>query len=109
MIIFQVIILFEGWELYSKEYTWSNWIKYLFNIVPESDTYIMNPKNGEVSTSNEPFIKIGQFGQETGVPYIYMTDCSYIQLLPSYNNVIKECDFAKQCEIRYHDSISNDI
>jgi hypothetical protein len=109
MITFQAITLFEGWKLYSTEYTWSNWIKYLFNIVPESETYIMNPKNGEVSNSNEPFIKIGQFGQETESPYIYMTDSSYIQLLPCYNNVIKQCEFAKQCQIRYNDSISNDI
>ena len=109
MITFQAITLFEGWELYSTEYTWKNWIKYLLNIVPDSDTYIMNPKNGEVSKSNEPFIKIGQFGQEKENPYIYMSDCSYIQLLPNYNNVIKESDFAKQCHLRYTDTISNDI
>ena len=108
MIIFQAFTLFEGFGLYSTEYTCSNWIKcpiYMRDI----ETYIMNPKNGEVSKSNEPFIKIGQFGQDTNIPYIYMTDCSYIQLLPTYNNIIKECDFAKQCQTQYNESISNDI
>jgi len=108
MIIFQAFTLFEGCRLYSTEYTWNNWIKcpiYMRDI----ETYIMNSKNGEVSKSKEPLIKIGQFGQDTNIPYIYMTDCSYIQLLPTYNNIIKECDFAKQCQTQYNESISNDI
>ena len=99
--------LIEGWKLYDSNYSWYNWIKYMVGITnyENVDNYLFNCTNGELY-KNE---KVGQFGQETEYPYIYMDDSSYLRVLPEYEHIIKESAFAKKCHKKYIENKLDDV
>ena len=104
--------LFDEWKLYESN-TWTDWIlsfihplkKYIIDKYKIKD-YLFNENTGELFDTNN--IKVGQFGQETQDPYIYMTDSSYLRVLPEYEYIIKKSDFAKKCHQNYLENKRND-
>ena len=108
--------LFNGWKLYEDELSWTEWfMSYLYNRDIESPLikYIFNLETGEVyllcHLTDYKLVKVGQFGQETQHPYIFMEDSSYIRVLPKYNSVIQNTPYAKKCLKNYTDNIKNDV
>jgi hypothetical protein len=108
--------LFDGWKLYEDEISWSEWfMSYLYNQPIESPLtkYIFNLETGEVyllcHLVDYKLVIVGQFGQETEDPYIYMEDSSYIRVLPKYNSVIQNSPYAKKCQQKYIDRIKDDV
>ena len=108
--------LFNGWKLYDDEITWTEWfISYLYNRTIESPItkYIFNLETGELyllcHLVDYKLVKVGQFGQETEHPYIYMEDSSYIRVLSKYNSVIQNSPYAKKCHIKYMENDKDDI
>jgi hypothetical protein len=75
--------------------------------------YIYNLDTGEVFSrghlTDYKLVKVGQFGQETTHPYIFMEDSSYIRVLPKYNSVIQNSPYAKKCLQKYTDNIKDDV
>ena len=107
--------LFNGWKLYD-EITWSEWfMSYLYYQPIESPLikYIFNLETGELyllcHLVDYKLVKVGQFGQETEHPYIFMEDSSYIRVLPKYNSVIQNSSYAKKCQIKYIENVKDDI
>ena len=88
--------LFEGWQLYNHD-----------NTLGKANTYKFNINNGELLDTNS--IKVGQFNQEREEPYIYMSDSSYIRLIPKYNQMIKDSAIAILNQTRYIESKDNDL
>jgi len=104
--------LFDEWKLYGSN-TWTNWLLSFINpyknhIVDKykNKDYLFDENTGELFDTN---IKVGQFGQETLDPYIYMIDSSYIRVLSEYESIIKESEFAKKCEKNYLDNKHIDV
>ena len=97
----------EGWKLYDPNYSWYNWMMYKlsFTTYDNIKSYLYNCTNGEVY-KNEI---VGQYGQEAQDPYIYMDDSSYLRVLPEYENIIRESEFAKKSHKTYLDNLNNDI
>ena len=99
--------LFDEWKLYDTQYSWYNWImdKLGFTTYNDVKSYLYNCTNGELY-KNEI---VGQYGQETQDPYIYMDDSSYLRVLPEYEHIIRESEFAKKCHKTYLYNLENDI
>jgi hypothetical protein len=111
---FEAFTLEEGWKLYGLEQTWCGWfLDIMFYTQTKKSLatkYVFNNETGQVYViKNSSLVPVGQFGQETEDPYIYMNDNDYIRLLPQSNSIIKETDFAKQCNQRYIDTQKKDI
>jgi hypothetical protein len=109
MIKIKAYTLFDEWNLYESN-SWANWFLYNigFNVTQSNiEEYLYNDTTGELYDTNN--IKVGQYGQETLDPYIYMTDSSYIRVLSKYESIIKESEFAKKCEKNYLDNKLDDV
>ena len=113
MIKIKAYTLFDEWNLYEHN-SWSDWLLYIIGITTKHNVdkskikdYLYNDATGELYDTNN--IKVGQFGQETEDPYIYMTDSSYIRVLSKYESIIKESEFAKKCHKIYLDNLISDI
>lgn len=113
MKLIKAYTLFDEWRLYESN-TWTDWILYTLRIKNKSildksniKEYFFDENTGGLFDNNN--IKVGQFGQETDEPYIYMTDSSYIRVLSKYESIIKESEFAKKCDSIYLDNKLNDI
>jgi hypothetical protein len=110
---FEAFTIEKDWKLYGLEQTWVEWfvdnIFYTQTKKSLATKYMFNNETGQVYIKNSSFIPIGQFGQETDHPYIYMNDSGYIRLLPQYTSIIKKTDFAKQCNQSYIDTQKKDI
>ena len=114
--LIEAYTLFEGWKLYD-ELSWTEWFMSYFN--PDGGEeknlikYIFNLDTGEVFSrghlTDYKLVKVGQFGQETTHPYIFMEDSSYIRVLPKYNSVIQNSPYAKKCLQNYTDNIKDDV
>jgi hypothetical protein len=109
--------LFEGWKLYEAELSWTEWFMSYFNpdVGEEKNfvKYIFNLETGEVFSRchliDYELVKVGQYGQETKHPYIFMEDSSYIRVLPKYNSVIQNSPYAKKCQQKYIDNVKDDV
>jgi len=116
-VIIEAYTLFEGWKLYEDELSWVNWAMSYFKSVSGEESklvkYIFNVQTGEVFSrchlNNYELVKVGQFGQETSYPYIFMEDSSYIRIPSKYNSVIQNTPYAKKCLKNYTDNIKNDV
>jgi hypothetical protein len=111
---FEAFAIEEGWKLYGLEQTCSELILdaacYKHTMKSLAKKYVFNNDTGKVYViTDNTFVPVGQFGQETEHPYISMNDNGYIRLLPQYNSIIKETDFAKQCNQSYLDAQKTDI
>ena len=105
MIKIKAYTLFDEWNLYEHN-SWSDWLLYIIGRTTKHNLdkskikdYLYNDETGELYDTNN--IKIGQFGQETEYPYIYIDNCSYIRLLKNYEYIIKNSSFAKKCYNKY--------
>jgi hypothetical protein len=108
--------LFGGWKLYEDELSWTEWfMSNLYNQPIENPLikYIFNLETGEVyllcHLIDYKLVTVGQYGQETQHPYIFMEDSSYIRVLPKYNSVIQNSSYAKKCQQKYIDNVKDDI
>ena len=115
-VLIEAYTLFEGWKLYEDELYWTEWFMSYFNTAGEEKKlvkYIFNLETGEVflrcHLTDYELVKVGQFGQETKHPYIFMEDSSYIRVLPKYNSVIQNSPYAKKCLKNYTDNIKDDV
>jgi hypothetical protein len=112
---FEALTLEKGWKLYELEKTWTEWfVDTMFYTQTKQSLaakYVFNNETGQVYViEDSSFVPVGQFGQETEHPYIYMNDDSgYIRVLPQYTSIIKETNFAKQCNQSYIDTQKKDI
>ncbi len=103
-----------GWKLF-EDGLWTAWFNYfssyIFTFTHEK--YIFNLETGTLylgcHTLDNQLVKVGQFSQETEHPYIYMEDCSYIRVLPKYNNIIQNSPYAKKCHQKYIESLKDDV
>ena len=114
--LIEAYTLFGGWKLYEDELSWTEWfMSYFYNQPIESPLtkYIFNLETGEVFSRchliDYELVKVGQFGQETKHPYIFMEDSSYIRVLPKYISVIQNSPYAKKCQQKYIDNVKDDI
>ena len=105
--------LFDEWTLYGSN-TWADWFLSFINLYKnpigdkyKNKEYLFDEKAGELFDINN--IKVGHYGQDTYNPYIYMTDSSYIRVLPEYESIIKESEFAKKCHQNYLENKLNDV
>ena len=114
-VLIEAYTLFEGWQLYEEELSWTQWLMSFFNKSEENRLvkYIFNTDTGEVFSrchlEDYELVKVGQFGQELELPYIYMEDSSYIRVPSKYNSIIQNSSYAKKCLKNYIDNIKDDV
>ena len=98
-----------GWKLF-EDGLWTAWFNYFSSYIFTftHDKYLFNLETGTLYLDDQ-LVKVGQFSQETEHPYIYMDDCSYIRVLPKYNNIIQNSPYAKKCHQKYIESLKDDV